>query len=153
MKFTTVLAVLASAVAVFAQPSETNAERFARGLPPLPPARRGTPVAGKFHPTVALIIYSDGLTNMMYVAARRSQPSGGINNSCNTGPIQCCALNFSFLFLSYLPDENLGNSVTHANDEVAAVIIALLGLVVPADVSVGLTCSPLSVVGLGHNSW
>jgi hypothetical protein len=102
MKFTTVLAVLASAIAVYAQPSETNADRFARGLPPLPPARRGTPVAGKLHLTAALIIYSDGPTYMMYVAARRSQPSGGINNSCNTGPVQCCASPFSFFFLRWL---------------------------------------------------
>ena len=55
--------------------------------------------------------------------------------------------------LSCLPDDNLGNSVTHANDLVAALLIGLLGLVVPSDVTVGLTCSPLSVVGLGKNSW
>ena len=63
MKLTTVLAVLISAAAFYARHSKTNAEHFARCLPPLPPARHGTPVAGKFHPwfhlTVALIIYSD----------------------------------------------------------------------------------------------
>jgi hypothetical protein len=97
MKFTAVLAVLASAVAVYARSSETNAERFARGLPPLPPARRGTPVAGELHLTIALIIYSDRHD----VAARRSQPSG-ISNSCNTGPIQCCASTFSFFYAALL---------------------------------------------------
>ena len=45
MKFTTVTAVLGGAAAVSAHPGiETNAKRLARGLPPLPPARRGTPV-------------------------------------------------------------------------------------------------------------
>jgi hypothetical protein len=58
IKFTTALgvAVLISVVAVDAKHSKTDAERFARGLPPFLPARRGTPVAGKFHLTVALII-------------------------------------------------------------------------------------------------
>lgn len=69
MKFTTVIALLAAgAASVESKPSpETNANRFARGLPPLPPSRRATPVAG----------------------ARRSGPSG-ISNSCNTGTLQCC---------------------------------------------------------------
>lgn len=47
MKFTTVAAVLvATAASVQAKPSETNAERLARGLPPLPPVRRATGVSG-----------------------------------------------------------------------------------------------------------
>ena len=56
MKFTTVIAVLAGAAAVSALPStaETNAQRLARGLPPLPPARRGTPVAGELNPLLCL---------------------------------------------------------------------------------------------------
>lgn len=59
MKFTTVLAVLSGAAAVYAG-SETNADRFARGLPPLPPARRGTHVAGEcLSRFMALIIHSD----------------------------------------------------------------------------------------------
>lgn len=95
MKFTTVLAVLAGATAVYAQPSETNGERLARGLPPLPPVRRATHVAGEFSSrTMALIIHSDRRD----AAARRSKPSGtpdsGIHNSCNTGPVQCCASTF-----------------------------------------------------------
>ena len=50
MKFTTVFAVLAGAAAVSARPGvETNAQRLARGLPPLPPVRRGTPVAGELN--------------------------------------------------------------------------------------------------------
>ncbi|KAF9552107.1 fungal hydrophobin [Agrocybe pediades] len=65
-------------------------------------------------------------------AARRGQPSG-ISGSCNTGPVQCC------------------NSVTHANNAVANVIAKLLGIALPANVAVGLTCSPLSVIGVGGN--
>ncbi|KDR76991.1 hypothetical protein GALMADRAFT_246172 [Galerina marginata CBS 339.88] len=112
MKFTTVVAVLAAAVAsVESRPSETNADRLARGLPPLPPTRRATPIAG----------------------ARRSSPSG-ISNSCNTGPVQCC------------------NTVTTASNPVASLIIGLLGLVLGPDVAVGLTCSPLTIIGVGSSS-
>ncbi|KAG2076385.1 hydrophobin-1 precursor [Suillus decipiens] len=64
MKFASVLAL---AVAVTVVSAETNAERLARGLPPLAPARRGTPVA----------------------RAKRSSPSGG-SGQCNSGSIQCC---------------------------------------------------------------
>lgn len=45
MKFATIFAVVAAAAAtVGAVPAETNAERFARGLPPNPPVRRSSPV-------------------------------------------------------------------------------------------------------------
>ncbi|KAF9045401.1 fungal hydrophobin-domain-containing protein [Panaeolus papilionaceus] len=69
MKFTTVAAfVFTSALAVSARPaSETNAQRMARGLPPLAPHRRATGVE----------------------TAKRST-SSGISYSCNTGPVQCC---------------------------------------------------------------
>jgi hypothetical protein len=48
MKFTFAIAALAALVAVHAAPAETNAQRMARGLPPLYPAnlKRGTPVEG-----------------------------------------------------------------------------------------------------------
>ncbi|KAF8241131.1 fungal hydrophobin [Tricholoma matsutake] len=70
MKFFSVFAILATAIlGVCATPEgETNASRFARGLPPLPPRRRSTHVA----------------------AAKRSAPSGSWGGSCNTGSIQCC---------------------------------------------------------------
>ncbi|TFK32263.1 fungal hydrophobin-domain-containing protein [Crucibulum laeve] len=112
MKFTTAFAFLAaSAALVGAVPAETNADRLARGLPPLPPTRRApTPVG-----------------------AKRSTPSGS-PNTCSTGPVQCC------------------NKVTQANDPVAALLIGLLGIIVGGDVAVGLTCSPLSVIGIGGNS-
>ncbi|KAF8152957.1 fungal hydrophobin-domain-containing protein [Crassisporium funariophilum] len=111
MKFTTVFAVLAAAAASVAATPTTNAERLARGLPLLPPVRRGTPVA----------------------AARRSSPSG-VSNSCNTGPVQCC------------------NTVTTAANPLASLLMGLLGVVAPSNVLVGLTCSPLSVIGVGGSS-
>ncbi|KAG2095058.1 hydrophobin [Suillus cothurnatus] len=64
MKFTSVLALAVAATVVSA---ETNADRLARGLPPLAPARRGTPVA----------------------RAKRTSPSSG-SGQCNTGSTQCC---------------------------------------------------------------
>lgn len=68
-------------------------------------------------------------------AARGAKPSshpGG--NQCSTGPVQCC------------------NSVTHASDKGASLLATLLGIVLPADAAVGITCSPLSVLGIGGNS-
>ncbi|KAJ4490333.1 hydrophobin [Lentinula aciculospora] len=71
MKFTTVLAFVfaATATSVSATPfRETNGERLARGLPPLPPQKRsGTPV----------------------YAAKRTGPSSS-PGKCSTGPVQCC---------------------------------------------------------------
>ncbi|KAF9523301.1 fungal hydrophobin-domain-containing protein [Crepidotus variabilis] len=84
---------------------------MARGLPPMAPARRSTRVS----------------------AARRSEPSGGINGSCNTGPVQCC------------------NSITYASDAGAKTIISALSLVVPDETAVGLTCQPLTALGIGGN--
>ena len=56
--------------------------------------------------------------------------------SCNTGPIQCCL------------------EVTEAKNPVAALILGLLGIVLGPDVVVGLTCAPISVIGVGSgNSW
>jgi hypothetical protein len=46
MQFTLVLAIFAAFAAVGAAPTETNAQRMARGLPPLPPVKR-SPVEGK----------------------------------------------------------------------------------------------------------
>lgn len=46
MKFTTVFAIIATvvtAVSATLPPTLTNAKRLARGLPLLPPVRRGTP--------------------------------------------------------------------------------------------------------------
>ena len=55
--------------------------------------------------------------------------------SCSTGAIQCC------------------DSVEKASDPAAAGILAGLGVVVQdIDALVGLTCSPISVIGVGTGS-
>jgi len=73
MKFTFLLAVLAVFVAVEAAPAETNAQRLARGLPPLYPQnlKRGTPVAAakRNEPSYAK-------RGNAAEAAKRGQPSG-----------------------------------------------------------------------------
>ena len=48
---------------------------------------------------------------------------------------------------------DVGNSVVPASDPVTKLIIGLLGIVVSPTVIVGLTCSPLSVTGVGGSSW
>ncbi|KAG6809650.1 hypothetical protein H0H92_015336 [Tricholoma furcatifolium] len=65
MKFTTIFTIVAAAAATVSATSgaETNAERMARGLPPLPPTRRS--------------------------GARRATPSS-TPQTCSTGPVQCC---------------------------------------------------------------
>ncbi|KAJ3714373.1 hydrophobin 2 [Lentinula raphanica] len=62
--------------------------------------------------------------------APRTEPA----SSCSTGDLQCC------------------NSVEAANSASAAAILSLLGIVVQ-DVTalVGLTCSPITVIGVGSN--
>ncbi|OBZ72136.1 Hydrophobin-1 [Grifola frondosa] len=114
MKLTVALAALAlTAASVESASLGTNAERFARGLPPLPPRRRYDPTAVS--------------------PAKRASPSGS-PGQCNTGPIQCC------------------NTVTTADNPLAALLLDLLGIVLGPDVVVGLTCSPISVIGVGSGS-
>lgn len=65
-------------------------------------------------------------------------PTGGGGGSttpggnCNTGPVQCC------------------NTVQKASAPSSAALLGLLGIVLQdLDVLVGITCSPLSVIGIG----
>ncbi|KAH7915185.1 hydrophobin 2 [Hygrophoropsis aurantiaca] len=56
-------------------------------------------------------------------------------SQCNTGPIQCC------------------DSVESASSPSASALLGLLGIVLTdLDVLVGLTCTPISVVGLGSGA-
>ncbi len=56
--------------------------------------------------------------------------------SCSTGPVQCC------------------NSVVPAKDASAAGLFGLLGVVIQdLTVDVGLTCSPITVIGVGGGDW
>ncbi|CAA7263588.1 unnamed protein product [Cyclocybe aegerita] len=60
---------------------------------------------------------------------------GGIHNSCNTGPVQCC------------------NSLYENESEQANLLISLVGAVVgPIGTQVGANCSPLSVIGVGSGA-
>ncbi|KAG7451623.1 hydrophobin-domain-containing protein [Guyanagaster necrorhizus] len=90
---------------------ETNADRLARGLPPLPPTVRS--------PTRVV---------------RKSSPSGA-PSQCSTGSLQCC------------------DSVESSTSSVVAALLGLLGIHLGSTaVNVGMTCSPLSVIGIGGNS-
>nr|CAD12833.1 hydrophobin 2 [Pleurotus sp. 'Florida'] len=55
--------------------------------------------------------------------------------SCSTGSLQCCS------------------SVQKATDPLASLLIGLLGIVLgPLDLLVGVTCSPITVIGVGGTS-
>ncbi|PIL35284.1 hypothetical protein GSI_02009 [Ganoderma sinense ZZ0214-1] len=112
----TVIAFLVATVAAAAAPG-TNAERMARGLPPLAPRKlyrqRATPAS----------------------PARRSQPSGSPGSTCSTGPVQCC------------------NKVGTASDPIVSLLLGLLGIVLgDPSVLVGVTCSPITVIGVGGSN-
>ncbi|KAJ8090101.1 hypothetical protein PM082_018683 [Marasmius tenuissimus] len=64
-------------------------------------------------------------------------PTGlSARGDCSTGPIQCC------------------DTVTTAKDPVVAPILALIGVIVQdLNVGVGLTCSPITVIGGGNGGW
>ncbi|KAF8154960.1 fungal hydrophobin-domain-containing protein [Crassisporium funariophilum] len=69
----------------------------------------------------------------VFVAA--APTPGGIQNSCNTGPVQCC------------------NSTMDGESEQFNAITALLGIVTgPVTGQVGVNCTPLTVVGLGSGA-
>ncbi len=79
-----------------------------------------------------LAIYTTAVFSVLAVATPVARDTG----SCSTGSIQCC------------------DSVSKASDPTTSVLLGLLGVVVQGvDVLVGLTCSPISVVGVGSSSW
>ncbi|KAF5351510.1 hypothetical protein D9758_007193 [Tetrapyrgos nigripes] len=65
------------------------------------------------------------------LAAATSAPA----SQCNTGNLQCC------------------NSVQDANSDVVSALLGLLGIDIGSvTAQVGVTCSPISVIGVGGNS-
>jgi hypothetical protein len=77
------------------------------------------------------------VSSLAILAAATPVPTdGGSTNQCTTGSQQCC------------------NTVTKADDPAASKILGLLGIVLQdVNVLVGLTCSPISVVGVNSGSW
>ena len=59
---------------------------------------------------------------------------------------------FFFLPQATFLTADVGNTVTTANNPTAKLIIGLLGIIVGPTVIVGLTCTPISVIG-GGGSW
>ncbi|EAU87425.1 CoH1 [Coprinopsis cinerea okayama7 len=75
------------------------------------------------------------LASLAVAAPTGGDPAPIPPSQCNTGPIQCC------------------NAVTKASDPAAGVLLGLLGIVLQdLNVLVGLTCSPISIIGLPGNS-
>ena len=75
------------------------------------------------------------LSALAILAAANPTPNGGQSNtsgSCSTGAIQCC------------------QSVQAANSVAASTLLATLGVVVQ-DVTtpIGITCSPITAIGVG----
>jgi hypothetical protein len=79
-----------------------------------------------------IICYVQGTTTIN-VKPPSSTPISIIQ--CKTGDAQCC------------------NSVVNSNNPAATSLLGLLGIVVQGvDVSVGLNCSPISVIGVGQGA-
>lgn len=76
---------------------------------------------------------------LVFTAARRGEPSGSppAQYQCNTGNVQCC------------------NTVGHAKDGgIVEHGLSVLGAVVAGNPMVGLSCTPITVVGVGSGaSW
>jgi hypothetical protein len=77
------------------------------------------------------------VSSLAILAAATPVPTdGGSTNQCTSGTQQCC------------------NTVTKASDPAASLLLGLLGIVVQdVNVLVGLTCSPITVIGVGSGSW
>ncbi|KAF9255192.1 hydrophobin-251 [Marasmius fiardii PR-910] len=79
------------------------------------------------------------LASAMFAVASPVPNGGGDTNICSTGPVQCCNSVQSISISQFLPG--------------IAGLLGLLGVVVgPITGQVGVTCNPISVLGLGGNS-
>jgi hypothetical protein len=82
----------------------------------------------QFKALVALTLATVAIAAPSNLEARQGQ--------CNTGPVQCC------------------NSVQRADSEAASKLLGLLGIVVQdVSIPIGITCTPITVIGLPGNSW
>ncbi|CAA7267820.1 unnamed protein product [Cyclocybe aegerita] len=69
------------------------------------------------------------------VTVKPPSPTSTPISQCNTGAIQCC------------------NDIQRANTKIVTGLLGLLGVVInEVTALVGITCSPLSVIGIGGNS-
>ena len=106
----------------------------------------------KTHQPVALRVLSfttPSLSTMMFsrvaafavatlplLAAATPLAVRGDAGSCSTGSLQCC------------------NSVQSAKSSAVGVILGLLGIVLQdLNVDVGLTCTPITIIGIGNSGW
>ncbi|KAG2006236.1 CoH1 [Coprinopsis cinerea AmutBmut pab1-1] len=81
----------------------------------------------QFKALVALTLATVAIAAPSNLEARQGQ--------CNTGPVQCC------------------NSVQRADSEAASKLLGLLGIVVQdVSIPIGITCTPITVIGLPGNS-
>ncbi|KAI5122415.1 hypothetical protein M0805_002965 [Coniferiporia weirii] len=75
------------------------------------------------------------IASLAVLAVAIPAPGAEPASECNTAPVQCC------------------DSVTSAGSSAAAPILASIGVVVQdLNIPVGLTCSPISVVGVGSGA-
>ncbi|TFK65760.1 fungal hydrophobin [Pluteus cervinus] len=81
--------------------------------------------------TLATLVLANPVTKTVTVPASTPIPA----SQCNTGSIQCC------------------DSVESANSASAVALFGLLGIVVSdVEALVGITCTPITVIGAGGNS-
>ncbi|KAF8149337.1 fungal hydrophobin [Crassisporium funariophilum] len=76
-----------------------------------------------------------------------------IENSCNTGSVQCCMPLFLRCYLETADFFLTGNSVHEANSDYFQTYLGLVGIVTgPLTGQAGITCTPVTVIGVGSGA-